>query len=154
MCWRQQQTVIYRRISSKVLLHSRGNYAQHLGTDHCARSCVVAQSCPTLCDPMDCGTPDLPVLQYLPEFAQTHFHRVDDAIQPSYPLLLCSLLLLPSTFPCNKVFSNESAHYNGKEYEKECGYMLKKKSWIHLEGELPFKGVSMLPEKVLSPVNP
>ena len=89
--------------------------------------CSVAQLCPTLCDPVDYSTPGLPVLQYLPEFAQTHFHQVDDAIQPSHPLSLCSLLFLPSVFPSNRVFSNESAHYNGKEYEKECGYMLKKK---------------------------
>ena len=45
----------------------------------------VAQSCPTLCDPMDCSTPGFPVHQ-LPELAQTHVHRVDDAIQPSHPL--------------------------------------------------------------------
>ena len=48
--------------------------------------CSVAQSCPTLCDPMDCSTPDFPVLHYLPEFAQTHVHCVDDAIQPSHVL--------------------------------------------------------------------
>ena len=36
--------------------------------------CSVAKSCPTLCDPMDCSTPGLPVLHYLPEFAQTHVH--------------------------------------------------------------------------------
>ena len=46
----------------------------------------VAQSCPTLCDPMNCSTPGLPVHHQLPEFTQTHIHRVGDAIQPSYPL--------------------------------------------------------------------
>ena len=46
----------------------------------------VAQSCPTLCDPMDCSTPDLSVDHQLPEFTQTHVHRVCDAIQPSHPL--------------------------------------------------------------------
>ena len=46
----------------------------------------VAQSCPTLCDSMNCGTPGLPVHHRLPEFTQTHVHRVRDAIQPSYPL--------------------------------------------------------------------
>ena len=40
-----------------------------------------------LCDPKDCNTPGFPVLHYLPEFAQTHVHWVDDAIQPSHPLL-------------------------------------------------------------------
>ena len=49
--------------------------------------CSVAQSCPTLCNPMDCSTPGFPVLHYLPELAQTHVHRVSDAIQPSHPWL-------------------------------------------------------------------
>ena len=46
----------------------------------------VAQSCPTLCDPMNRSTPGLPVLYQLPEFTQTHIHRVSDPIQPSHPL--------------------------------------------------------------------
>ena len=45
----------------------------------------VAQSCPTLCDPMNRSTPGLPVYHQLPEFTQTHVHRVRDAIQPSLP---------------------------------------------------------------------
>ena len=47
----------------------------------------VAQSCPTLCDPMNRSTPGLPLHHQLPEFTQTHVHRVSDAIQPSHPLL-------------------------------------------------------------------
>ena len=46
----------------------------------------VAQSCPTLCDPMNSSTPGLPVHHQLPEFTQTHVHRVGDAIQPSHSL--------------------------------------------------------------------
>ena len=46
----------------------------------------VAQSCPTLRDPMNHSTPGLPVHHQLTEFAQTHVHRVSDAIQPSHPL--------------------------------------------------------------------
>ena len=46
----------------------------------------VAQSCPTLCDPLDCSTPGFPVLHQLPELTQTHVHRVGDAIQPFHPL--------------------------------------------------------------------
>ena len=46
----------------------------------------VAQSCPTLCDPMNRITPGLPVQHHLPEFTQTHVHRVHDTIQPSHPL--------------------------------------------------------------------
>ena len=46
----------------------------------------VAQSCLTLCDPMDCSTPGLPIPHQLPELTQTHVHQVSDAIQPSHPL--------------------------------------------------------------------
>ena len=46
----------------------------------------VTQSCPTLCNPMNHSTPGLPVHHQLPEFTQTHVHRVSDAIQPSHPL--------------------------------------------------------------------
>ena len=67
----------------------------------------VAQSYLTLCDPMSRSMPGLPVQHQLPESTQTHVHRVDDAIQPSYPLLPPSPL--PSIFPSIRVFSNESA---------------------------------------------
>ena len=50
----------------------------------------VAQSCLTLCNPMNCSMPGLPVHHQLPEFTQTHVHRVGDAIQLSHPLLLPS----------------------------------------------------------------
>ena len=46
----------------------------------------VAQSCPILCNPMNCSMPGLPVHHQLPAFTQTHVHRVGDAIQPSHPL--------------------------------------------------------------------
>ena len=48
--------------------------------------CSVAESCLTLCDPMDCSTPGFPVLCHLPDPVQTHVHRVSDTIQPSHPL--------------------------------------------------------------------
>ena len=51
----------------------------------------VTQSFPTLCDPMNCSTPGLPVRHQLPEFTQTLVHRVGDAIQPSHPLSSPSL---------------------------------------------------------------
>ena len=47
---------------------------------------LVAQLSPTLCDPMDCSMPGFPVHHQLLELAQTHVHRVSDAIQPSHPL--------------------------------------------------------------------
>ena len=69
--------------------------------------CPVTQSCPTLCNPMDCNLPDFPVLHYYPEFAQTHVHWVSDAIQPFHPLKPPSPLVL-SLSP-HQVFSYESA---------------------------------------------
>ena len=66
----------------------------------------VAQSCLTLCDPMNRSTPGLPVHHQLPEFTQTHVHRVGDAIQPSHPLSSPSPTAPnPSQHPR---FSNES----------------------------------------------
>ena len=47
----------------------------------------VAQSCPTLCDPMNCSMPGFPVLYYFLEYARIHVHWVSDAVQPSHPLL-------------------------------------------------------------------
>jgi len=67
----------------------------------------VAQSCPTLCYPMNCSTPGLPVHHQLPEFTQTHVHRVSDAIQPSHPLSSPSPPAPPIP-PSIRVFSNES----------------------------------------------
>ena len=66
----------------------------------------VAQSCPTLCDPMNCSTPGLPVHHQLLEFTQTHVHRVGDAIQPSHPL--SSPSPPASNPPSIRVFANES----------------------------------------------
>ena len=86
----------------------------------------LAQSCLTLCNPMNCSTPGLlvhyqlpepglPVHYQLPAFTQTHVHRVGNAIQPS--LLCCPLLLLPLIPPRIRVFSNESAlHMKWPQY--------------------------------------
>ena len=52
----------------------------------CLQFSSVAQSCLTLCDPMDCSTPGFPVHHQLPKLTQTHVHGVGDAIQPSHPL--------------------------------------------------------------------
>ena len=79
---------------------------------YCARDmphsccCSVTQSCPTLCDPMDCSTPDFPVLHHLLELVQL---MSIELVMPSKHLILCrSLLVLPSIFPRIRVLSNES----------------------------------------------
>ena len=70
----------------------------------------VTQSCPTLCDPRNRSTPGLPVHHQLPQFTQTHAHRVRDAIQPSHPLVVpfssCPQSLPASeSFPMSQLFT-------------------------------------------------
>ena len=69
----------------------------------------VSQSCLTLCDPMNRSTPGLPVHHQLPEFTQTHFHWVSDAIQPSHPVVPFSSCpqSLPASwsFPMSQLFA-------------------------------------------------
>ena len=72
----------------------------------CIQFSPVAQSCPTLCDPMNRSTPGLPVHHQLPECTQTQVHRVGDAIQPSHPL--SSPSSPAPNLPSIRVFSNES----------------------------------------------
>ena len=64
--------------------------------------CSVTQSCPTHWDPVDCSTPAFPVLHCLLEFAQTHVHWINDAIQPSHPVIPFSSCL--QTFPASGSF--------------------------------------------------
>ena len=65
----------------------------------------VAQSYPTLCDPMNCSMPGLPVHHHLPEFTQTHVHRVRDAIQPSSHLILSRpFSSCPQSLPASESF--------------------------------------------------
>ena len=66
--------------------------------------CPVSQSCPVLCNPMNCSMPGFPVFPCFPELTQTHVHWVRDAIQSSHPLSSPSL---PSIFPSIRVFSSE-----------------------------------------------
>ena len=70
----------------------------------------VAQSCPSLCDPMNCSTPGLPVHHQLLEFTHTLGHQVGDAIQPSHPLSSPSLpcpqsLPASESFPMSQLFT-------------------------------------------------
>ena len=68
----------------------------------------VALSCPTLCNPMNCSPPGLPVHYQLPEFTQTHGI---ESVMPSSHLILCCPLLLPPISPSIRVFSNESTFH-------------------------------------------
>ena len=110
----------------------------------------VAQSCLTLCNPMDCNTPGLPVHYQLLELVQTHIHRVGDAIQPFHPLL--PLLLLPSIFPSIRVFSNESVScirwlkywsfsFNISPFNQHPGLICFRMDWLYL---LQSKRLSLL----------
>ena len=73
--------------------------------DFCVACCSLAQSCLTLCDPMDCSTPGFP--HHLPELAQ--LMSIVSVMPSNHLILCCPLLLLPSVFPSIRVFSNESA---------------------------------------------
>ena len=75
-------------LSLLSLLHCRQilNPLNHQGSPHHKLISSVDQSCLILCNPMNCSPPGLPVHHRLPEFTQTHVHRVGDAIQPSHPL--------------------------------------------------------------------
>ena len=66
----------------------------------------VSQSCPTLCDPMNCSTPGLPVHHELPESSKPM--SIESVMPSNHLILCCPLLLLPSIFPSIRVFSNES----------------------------------------------
>ena len=65
----------------------------------------VTQSCPTLCNPMDCNMPSLPVHHQLPEFIQPM--SIESVMPSNHLILCCPLLLLPSIFPRIRVFSNK-----------------------------------------------
>ena len=68
------------------------------------QSSSVAQSCPTLCDPMNCSTPGLPGHHQLPKFTQTHIHRVSDAIQPSISSSVIPFSSCPQSLPASESF--------------------------------------------------
>ena len=77
----------------------------HMDTStYCCCWCSVSQSCPTLCDPMDCCTPGFPVLHHLPELAQAHVHWADDAIHPTISSSVVSFSSCPQSFPASESF--------------------------------------------------
>ena len=91
------------RIFLSCLILIRAVTIKHLLS---AQFSSVSQSCPTLCDPMDCSMPGLPIHHQLLEPTQTHVHRISDAIQPSHPL--SSPSPPASVVPSITAFSSES----------------------------------------------
>ena len=106
----------------KHLLHNKGNSQQNkkatakwekkkFASYISVQFSSVAQSCPTLCDPMDCSTPGLPIHHQLPELAQTHVHQVNDASQPPHPLIRFSTCLqsfpASGSFPMSQFFTSD-----------------------------------------------
>ena len=78
--------VLCNIFSRKTFINIFTHSVSRLFCCFCIPFSSVTQSCPTLCDSMNHSMPGLPVHHQLPEFIQTHVHRVSDAIQPSHPL--------------------------------------------------------------------
>ena len=109
----------------------------------------VTQSCLTLCDPMSCNTPGLPVHHQLPEFTQTHVHRVSDAVRPAIsssvvPFSSCPQSLPASeSFPMSQLFAwggqsiGVSASASGLQLLKIKSQLWPMNSWITKQVELP-----------------
>ena len=91
--WCGSQPDVFSTLKTKGLAYNRNCFVTLFRTladealiQGLSCCCSVAQSCLTLCTPMNCSMPGFPVLHHLPELAQTHVHGVSDAIQPSHPL--------------------------------------------------------------------
>ena len=102
--WVHTHICIMNRILSEISnpeepLLSTNSSVSWLSKNRTVQFSSVAQSCPTLCDPMNCSTPGHPVHHQLPESTQTHVHWVGNAIQPSYPLVPFSSC--PQSFPAS-----------------------------------------------------
>ena len=108
--FKYQELKYIKKNSNKTCIRTPNKECKVKCREECSSASVqfssVARSCLTLCDPMDCSTPGLPVYHQLLELAQTHVHRVGDATQPSHPLSSPS----PPAFNLSQhqVFSNES----------------------------------------------
>ena len=112
----------------------------------------VTQSCPTLCSPMDCSTPGLPVQHQLPEFTQTQVHWVSDAIEPSHPLSSPPAPAFIQSFPLSGSFPKSHLFTSGGQNigvsASESVLPMNIQYWFPLE----WTGWSSLQSKVLSRV--
>ena len=100
--WLRLQSAVILEPRKSVEILPEGKLQANIFDEYCCYF-SVAQSYLTLCDPMDCSTPGLPVHHQLQPFIQTHVHRVGDAIQPSHPLVPFSSFSLES-FPASGSF--------------------------------------------------
>ena len=87
---------------SKTDIHMTNKPEKMLNIVHYCCCCSVEQLCPTLCDPMDCSTPSLPVPHHLPEFVQVHVHCIGGVVHPSHPLM--PSFFCPQSFPESGTF--------------------------------------------------
>ena len=90
ICWRNKENWGIRggtrHLRNDTFVFWEMNFTTSFNSTTVGQFSLVAQSCPTLCDPMNCSMPGLPVHHHLLEFTHTHVHRVGDVIQPSHPL--------------------------------------------------------------------
>ena len=84
--FRAKRNTSFWRMRKEMFLCGYDYFAYSSASRGGVKFSSVAQLCLTLCNPMNCSTPGLPVHHQLPEFTQTHVHQVSDAIQPSHPL--------------------------------------------------------------------
>ena len=97
----------HKLVEERSITTAGSGRSQHLEVLGGCCCCSASQSCLTVCNPMDCSTPGFLVLHHLLELAQTHVHRVSDAIQPFHPLSSPSPPAF--SFPALGFFSKESA---------------------------------------------
>ena len=110
MRWMKLEPIIQNEVSQKeklqysVLTHIYGIYKDGNDNPVSVQFSSVTQSCPTLCDPMNCSMPGLPVHHQLPEFTQTHVHRLGDAIQPDISSSVIPFSSCPQSLPASESF--------------------------------------------------
>ena len=110
--------------------------------------CSVAKLWPTLCDPMNCSTPDFPVLHCLLQFAQTHVHWINDAMQPISSSVI-SFFSCPQSSPASGFFPMSSLFSTGDQSIRASTSVLS----MNIQAWFPFRLmnlISLLPQGLLS----